>query len=94
MIAIIDYGMGNLHSVQKGFERAGFHAELTREASKIACARGVVLPGVGAFPAGMGFRGSTRRLAMPYRRGLGPYVRRHRPCVGGEDVRQGDEVKR
>jgi len=53
MIAIIDYGMGNLRSVQKGFERIGFQAEVTREVSKIASARGVVLPGVGAFHACM-----------------------------------------
>ncbi len=53
MIAIIDYGMGNLRSVQKGFERVGFQAEVTREVSKITSARGVVLPGVGAFHACM-----------------------------------------
>lgn len=53
MIAIIDYGMGNLRSVQKGFERVGYQAEVTREAGKIATARGVVLPGVGAFHACM-----------------------------------------
>ena len=53
MIAIIDYGMGNLRSVQKGFERVGFQAEVTREVSKIASARGIVLPGVGAFQACM-----------------------------------------
>ena len=53
MIAIIDYGMGNLRSVQKGFERAGCQAQVTREASKIASAHGVVLPGVGAFHACM-----------------------------------------
>jgi glutamine amidotransferase len=49
MIAIIDYGMGNLRSVQKGFEKVGIRAEITREAEKILNARGVVLPGVGAF---------------------------------------------
>lgn len=53
MIAIIDYGMGNLRSVQKGFERVGYQAEVTREAGKIATACGVVLPGVGAFHACM-----------------------------------------
>jgi glutamine amidotransferase len=53
MIAIIDYGMGNLRSVQKGFECAGFAAEVTRDAEKIMSARGVVLPGVGAFHACM-----------------------------------------
>jgi glutamine amidotransferase len=53
MIAIIDYGMGNLRSVQKAFERCGFHAVVTREASEIQSAAGVVLPGVGAFSACM-----------------------------------------
>ncbi|NIO11448.1 MAG: imidazole glycerol phosphate synthase subunit HisH [Deltaproteobacteria bacterium] len=53
MIAIIDYDMGNLRSVQKGFERVGFQAKVTRDAQQIASARGVVLPGVGAFNACM-----------------------------------------
>ena len=53
MIAIIDYGMGNLRSVQKGLERVGFEANVTREVSEIQSARGVVLPGVGAFSACM-----------------------------------------
>jgi glutamine amidotransferase len=53
MIAIIDYGMGNLRSVQKGFERVGFEAVVTRNAGEIQSARGVVLPGVGAFSACM-----------------------------------------
>jgi len=53
MIAIIDYGMGNLRSVQKGFERVGFSADVTRDVGKIMSARGVVLPGVGAFQACM-----------------------------------------
>jgi glutamine amidotransferase len=50
MIAIIDYGMGNLRSVQKGFERMGFEAVVTSEAHTILDASKVVLPGVGAFP--------------------------------------------
>jgi glutamine amidotransferase len=52
-IAIIDYGMGNLRSVQKGFERVGFSAEVTRDPRRIETADGVVLPGVGAFAACM-----------------------------------------
>ena len=52
-IAIIDYGMGNLRSVQKGLERVGFVAQVTRDADRIASAAGVVLPGVGAFGACM-----------------------------------------
>jgi glutamine amidotransferase len=50
MIAIIDYGMGNLRSVQKGFERVGHEAVVTRDAKTILSAKRVVLPGVGAFP--------------------------------------------
>lgn len=52
-IAIVDYGMGNLRSVQKGLERVGFAAEVTRDPQRIADAPGVVLPGVGAFGACM-----------------------------------------
>ena len=50
MIAIIDYGMGNLRSVQKGFERMGHEAVVTRDPGTILNAGKVVLPGVGAFP--------------------------------------------
>ncbi len=49
MIAIIDYGMGNLRSVSKAFEAVGHQAVVTREARVIANASHVVLPGVGAF---------------------------------------------
>jgi len=52
-IAIIDYGMGNLRSVQKGLERVGFEAVVTRDPRSIEAAAGVVLPGVGAFGACM-----------------------------------------
>lgn len=48
-IAIIDYQMGNLRSVQKGFERVGYHAVVTSDPAEIAAAQRVVLPGVGAF---------------------------------------------
>ncbi len=53
MIAIVDYGMGNLRSVQKGLQRVGVPAEVTRDAGRIGGAAGVVLPGVGAFGACM-----------------------------------------
>lgn len=48
-IAIVDYGMGNLRSAQKGFEKAGHHAVITDDPSAIRNAAAVVLPGVGAF---------------------------------------------
>ncbi|MEK6576236.1 MAG: imidazole glycerol phosphate synthase subunit HisH, partial [Nitrospirota bacterium] len=50
MIAIIDYGMGNLRSVQKAFERIGHSAVVTRDKKIINDADKIVLPGVGAFP--------------------------------------------
>jgi imidazole glycerol-phosphate synthase subunit HisH len=50
MIAIIDYGMGNLRSVQKGFEKVGFDAVVTADPRVVLEADRVVLPGVGAFP--------------------------------------------
>ena len=52
-LAIIDYGMGNLRSVQKGFAHVGVAAAITRDAAIIERAPGVVLPGVGAFGACM-----------------------------------------
>lgn len=49
MIAIIDYQMGNLRSVQKGFERVGHQAHVTSDPAEVAKADKIVLPGVGAF---------------------------------------------
>lgn len=49
MIAIIDYGMGNLHSVSKAVERLGYEAIVTADAKEIMEADGAILPGVGAF---------------------------------------------
>jgi glutamine amidotransferase len=49
MIAIIDYGMGNLRSVQKGFEKVGSEAIVTADPRVVLEAGKIVLPGVGAF---------------------------------------------
>jgi glutamine amidotransferase len=49
MIAIIDYGMGNLRSVQKAFEKIGAEAVVTSDEATIESASALVLPGVGAF---------------------------------------------
>ncbi len=49
MIAIIDYGMGNLRSVEKGFLKVEVEAKVVREPKEVDNARAVVLPGVGAF---------------------------------------------
>ncbi|MFC1570929.1 imidazole glycerol phosphate synthase subunit HisH [Candidatus Margulisiibacteriota bacterium] len=52
-IAIIDYGSGNLRSVQKAFQKLGFSAEITKDKTSIRGAKGVVLPGVGSFDAAL-----------------------------------------
>lgn len=50
MVVIVDYGMGNLRSVQKGFEKVGTPAVISRDPDEIRRAGALVLPGVGAFP--------------------------------------------
>jgi imidazole glycerol-phosphate synthase subunit HisH len=53
LISIIDYGMGNLRSVEKALEYIGYSVSVTRDPSQIEKADGVILPGVGAFGAAM-----------------------------------------
>jgi len=53
MIGIIDYGMGNLYSVEKAFERLRFPAFLSGDRKELEKADGLLLPGVGAFPDAM-----------------------------------------
>jgi glutamine amidotransferase len=52
-IAILDYGMGNLRSVEKALEHVGVTATITNDAGEVRAADGLVLPGVGAFPRAM-----------------------------------------
>jgi imidazole glycerol-phosphate synthase subunit HisH len=52
-VAILDYGMGNLRSVEKALERVGAEAEITADPARVESADGVILPGVGAFPKAM-----------------------------------------
>ncbi len=52
-VAIVDYGMGNMDSVRRGFEECGAEAVITDEAAAIEAADRIVLPGVGAFPDAM-----------------------------------------
>jgi len=49
MITIVDYGMGNLRSVQKGFEKVGHPALVSSDPDQVAAADKLVVPGVGAF---------------------------------------------
>jgi glutamine amidotransferase len=57
-ICILDYGMGNLRSVEKALEHVGAVATIASDAATIGAADGLILPGVGAFPRAMeGVRG-------------------------------------
>jgi glutamine amidotransferase len=53
MVTIIDYGMGNLGSIQNMFKRIGVASETTGDKDKIKAAKKILLPGVGAFDAAM-----------------------------------------
>ena len=52
-IAILDYGMGNLRSVEKALEHVGVNASISKDVGEVRAADGVILPGVGAFPRAM-----------------------------------------
>jgi glutamine amidotransferase len=53
VIAVLDYGMGNLRSVEKALEHVGAEAAVTNDHARVREADGVILPGVGAFPKAM-----------------------------------------
>ena len=77
MIAIIDYQMGNLRSVQKGFERVGHAAAVTSDPAVIAKASKLVLPGVGAFADAIAEL-RRRELVGP----IGEVIDRGKPFLG------------
>src|SRR5262249_12063699 len=76
-IAIVDYGMANLRSVQKAFEKVGFEAVITGDPNRLADADKIVLPGGGAF------RDAIARL---HEANLAPviieHIRRGKPFFG------------
>jgi len=53
VIGIVDYGRGNLRSVEKGLEKVGFTSEILTDPAELAVVQGVILPGVGAFADAM-----------------------------------------
>ncbi len=76
MIAVIDYGMGNLHSVAKALDHVGAKTRITDDPKVIERADKVVLPGVGAMPAAMeelAERHLTRPVCEAIARGV-PYL--------------------
>lgn len=77
MIAIVDYGMGNLRSVQKGLEKVGSSAEIVRDPRAVRRADKLILPGVGAFGDAMKHL-QERELVEPVRE----FARTGRPFLG------------
>jgi glutamine amidotransferase len=72
-IAILDYGMGNLRSVEKALGHVGVTAEITSDAGAATAADGLILPGVGAFPRAMEeirARGLDRLIAERHEAGV------------------------
>jgi glutamine amidotransferase len=62
MVAIVDYQMGNLHSVQKACAKVGIKSKLVNQAADIRRAKAVILPGVGAFGQAMQHLTSRRLI--------------------------------
>lgn len=77
MIAIVDYGVGNLRSVQKALERVGATAVVSADPATLDAAQGIVLPGVGAFGDGMAHL-RARHLVEPVLR----QVEQGKPLLG------------
>ena len=77
MVTIVDYGSGNLRSVQKAFERLGAAATITDKPEVVAKAERLVLPGVGAFGDAMREL-EARSLVAP----IVDHLRADRPFFG------------
>ncbi|MFC6826701.1 imidazole glycerol phosphate synthase subunit HisH [Halopelagius fulvigenes] len=74
-VVMVDYGLGNLRSAQRGLERAGADVTITDDPDEFADADGIVLPGVGAFSEGM-------ENAGPFREPLAAAAERGQPVFG------------
>ncbi|RLM53374.1 imidazole glycerol phosphate synthase subunit HisH [Halobellus sp. Atlit-31R] len=74
-VVLVDYGLGNLRSAQRGLERAGASVSITDDPADFEAADGIVLPGVGAFSEGM-------ENAGPFRDSLAAAADRGQPIFG------------
>ena len=77
MIAIIDYGAGNMQSVEKALRHLGCQCQITADPGELAAAQAAVLPGVGAFGDAMG-QLRARGLEEPIRQ----FVSSGKPFLG------------
>ena len=90
MIAVLDYGIGNLRSAQKALEKVGADARLTADPDLVAEADGVVLPGVGAFGRCMEALRESK-LEGPAREAIDAGVPFLGICVGMQMLYEGSE---
>ncbi len=90
MIAVLDYGIGNLRSAQKALQRVGADARLTADPSDVEAADGVVLPGVGAFGRCLEALRATG-LEEPARRAVDAGTPFLGICVGMQMLYEGSE---
>jgi glutamine amidotransferase len=81
-VTIIDYGMGNLGSIQNMFKRIGVESEITGEHEKIEAAEKILLPGVGAFDAAMERINASGLLQLLNRKALQEKVPTLGICLG------------
>lgn len=77
MIAIADYGVGNVRSVERALQAVGADPRLTRDFDQLERANGIVLPGVGAFGAAL-----EKLQAGNFGRGLVELARKGKPLLG------------
>jgi glutamine amidotransferase len=90
LIAVLDYGIGNLRSAQKALEKVGAEVKLTYDPEVVADADGVVLPGVGAFGRCMRALRAAR-LEEPAKAAIGAGVPFLGVCVGMQMLYRGSE---
>lgn len=76
-LVILDYGIGNLRSVQKAFEKVGVPALITSDPQQVAEAERIVLPGVGAFADCM-----EKFTAARFREPVLEHIKRDKPFLG------------
>lgn len=74
-VAILDYGVGNLHSIRKAFEKEGANPRLVRDPDELLRAPALVLPGVGAF-------GEASVKLAPYKRPIFEALDAGKPLLG------------
>jgi glutamine amidotransferase len=76
-VVVIDYGMGNIKSVQRGLEKVGARVEVSADPERIVTASRLLLPGVGAFKDGM--KGLEQAGVIP---AINEFVQSGRPLLG------------